>query len=307
LVGGRRRNVGKKRRGDFFPINQTRGKSEMSDELAGKVAIVTGGSSGIGRGTVERFVAEGARVVIADVDKERGEALAASLGRNVAFKRTDVSDSDQVRELVDFAIKTCGGLHVMVNNAGISGVRNARLLDEDFKDFQRVLGINLLGVMIGTREAARHMSKNGGGSIVNISSTGAMQPGPGLWAYGAAKAAVIHFTKCAAVDLGEYAIRVNCIAPGNIETPIMGAMMGANLSEQERAELMKSVRAFLISRQPLQRQGTPEDLADAVMYFARDRSSFVTGTVLTVDGGMVTGSPATASSFQNSANRPATK
>jgi NAD(P)-dependent dehydrogenase (short-subunit alcohol dehydrogenase family) len=278
----------------------------MSAELAGKVAVVTGGSSGIGRGTVERFVAEGARVVIADLDRERGEALVASMGKNAAFKRTDVGESEQIREVVDFAIKTFGGLHVMVNNAGISGVRHPRLLDEDFKDFQRVLGINLLGVMIGTREAARHMAKNGGGSIINISSTGALQPGPGLWAYGTSKAAVIHFTKCAAVDLGEYAVRVNCIAPGNIETPIMGATMGANLSEQERAELMKSIRAFLIARQPLQRQGTPEDLADAVMYFARDRSSFVTGTVLPVDGGMVVGSPATASSFQTSVKRPTT-
>jgi len=276
----------------------------MANELAGKVAVVTGGSSGIGRGTVERFVAEGARVVIADVNREGGEALAASCGQNAAFKRTDVGDSEQIRELVGFAVKTFGGLHVMVNNAGISGVRHPRLLDEDFKDFQRVMAINLLGVMIGTQEAARHMAKNGGGSIINISSTGAMQPGPGLWAYGVSKASVIHFTKCAAVDLGEYAIRVNCIAPGNIETPIMAATVGANLPEDQKVKLMQTVRAFLISRQPLQRQGMPEDLADAVLYFARDRASFITGTVLPVDGGMVTGSPATASAFQSSAKRP---
>jgi NAD(P)-dependent dehydrogenase (short-subunit alcohol dehydrogenase family) len=276
----------------------------MANELTGKVAIVTGGSSGIGLGAAERFIAEGARVVLADVNQEGGDAAAARLGTNAAFKRTDVGDPAQVVELIAFAVQKFGGLHIMVNNAGISGVRHPRLLDEDFNDFQRVMGINLLGMMVGTREAARHMAKNGGGSIINISSTGALQAGPGLWAYGTSKAAAIHFTKSAAVDLGEYAIRVNCIAPGNIETPIMASTVGAHLPEKEKAEMMKAVRAFLISRQPLQRQGTPKDLAEAVLFFASDRSSFITGTVLPVDGGMVVGSPATASSFQNSVKRP---
>jgi NAD(P)-dependent dehydrogenase (short-subunit alcohol dehydrogenase family) len=226
------------------------------------------------------------------------------LGPNAAFKRTDVGEPSQVGELVTFAVETFGGLDVMVNNAGISGVRHPRLLEEDFSDFERVMAVNLLGVMVGTREAARHMAHNGGGSIVNISSTGALQSGPGLWAYSTSKAAVIQFTKCAAVDLGEYAIRVNCVAPGNIETPIMASAVGAGLPEDEKAELLKAVRAFLISRQPLQRQGTTKDLANAVFYFASDLSSFVTGTVLPVDGGMVTGSPAAASGFEKSLERP---
>jgi NAD(P)-dependent dehydrogenase (short-subunit alcohol dehydrogenase family) len=276
----------------------------MGSPLAGRVAVVTGGSSGIGRGVAERLLEEGARVVIADLDQERGEAAAVGLGPNAAFKRTDVAEPDQVRELVTFAVEMFGGLHVMVNNAGISGVRNPRLLEEDFSDFGRVMAVNLLGVMVGTREAARQMAHNGGGSIVNISSTGALQSGPGLWAYSTSKAAVIQFSKCAAVDLGEYAIRVNCIAPGNIETPIMASTVGAGLPEDEKAELLKSVRAFLISRQPLQRQGTTKDLANAVFYFASELSSFVTGTVLPVDGGMVTGSPATASGFERSVQRP---
>jgi NAD(P)-dependent dehydrogenase (short-subunit alcohol dehydrogenase family) len=276
----------------------------MGSALAGRVAIVTGGSSGIGRGAAERLLEEGTRVVIADIDQERGEAAAVSLGPNAAFKRTDVGEPGQVRELVTFAVETFGGLHVMVNNAGISGARHPRLLEEDFSDFERVMAVNLLGVMVGTREAARHMAPNGGGSIVNISSTGALQSGPGLWAYSTSKAAVIQFSKCAAVDLGEYAIRVNCIAPGNIETPIMASAVGAGLPEDEKTELLKAVRAFLISRQPLQRQGTTKDLANAVFYFASDLSSFVTGTVLPVDGGMVTGSPATASGFEKSVQRP---
>ena len=276
----------------------------MTSALTGKVAVVTGGSSGIGRGAVERLLEEGARVVIADIDVELGQTVAADCGANAAFKRTDVGDPEQVRDLVSFASDTFGGLHIMVNNAGISGERHPRLLEEDFRDFERVMAVNLLGVMVGTREAARHMAQSGGGSIVNISSTGALQAGPGLWAYSTSKAAVIQFTRCAAVDLGEYAIRVNCVAPGNIETPIMASAVGAGLPEQEKAELLKAVRAFLISRQPLQRQGTTKDLANAVFYFASDLSSFVTGTVLPVDGGMVTGSPSAASGFEKSVQRP---
>jgi len=209
-----------------------------------------------------------------------------------------VADAGQVRELVAFALETFGGLHVMLNNAGISGARHPRLLDEDFGDFQRVMAVNLLGAMLGTREAARHMATNGGGSIINISSVGGIQPAPGLWAYHTSKASVIMFTKCAAIDLGEYAIRVNCIAPGNIETPILASVVAANMPEEEKAQLMRAIREFILSRQPLRRQGSPADVAEAAVYFGSDVSSYVTGTVLPVDGGMVAGSPATSSSFE---------
>jgi NAD(P)-dependent dehydrogenase (short-subunit alcohol dehydrogenase family) len=185
----------------------------MGDDLTGKVAIVTGGASGIGRSAAERLLAEGARVVIADVDQKRGDALAASCGPSAAFRQTDVSDQAQVRKLIDFAVDTFGGLHIMLNNAGIAGARHPRLVDDDLADFQRVMGVNLLGVMAGTREAARHMAKNGGGSIINISSVGGIQPAPGNWTYHLSKSSVAMFTKCAAIDLGEYAVRVNCIAP----------------------------------------------------------------------------------------------
>ena len=148
------------------------------------------------------------------------------------------------------------------------------------------------------------MSKHGGGSIINISSIGGMQAGPGNLTYGAAKAAVIHFSKGTAIGLGPHGIRVNCIAPGNIETPIMGQMLGANLPEPERLQMMAGVREFLIGRQPLKLQGMPEDIAEAALYFASDRSRFVTGTLLQVDGGMVTGAPATGKSFSEVAKRP---
>jgi NAD(P)-dependent dehydrogenase (short-subunit alcohol dehydrogenase family) len=271
----------------------------MSNELAGKVAIVTGAASGIGRGVAERFVAEGAKVVLADVNGEAGEAVAGELGADTAFKQTDVAEQDQVRDLVSFAVERFGSLHVMFNNAGISGARHPRLLDDDLSDFHSVLGINLLGVMAGTREAARHMATNGGGSIINISSIGGIQPAPGMWNYHVSKVGVIFFSQCAAIDLGERGIRVNCIAPGNIETPILGNVMAANLPEDEKAELMKKIREFLLTRQAIKRQGTTSDIAEAALYFASDRSSYVTGTLMPVDGGMTAGAPPeTAKSFE---------
>jgi NAD(P)-dependent dehydrogenase (short-subunit alcohol dehydrogenase family) len=263
----------------------------MTRELAGKVAIVTGGSSGIGLGTAEKFLAEGARVVVADIDRERGEEVVKGLGSDAAFKQTDVSEVADVAALVAFTVETFGGLQVVFNNAGVSGKRYPSLLDDDFADFHHVMGVNLLGVMAGTREAARHMSEHGGGSIVNISSVGGIQPGPSQWAYHTSKAAIIIFTKSAAIDLGRYGIRVNCIAPGNIETPILEQTMVSHLPPEERAEAMRKIRDVIISRQPIHRQGTTEDLAAAALYFASDRSSYVTGTVLPVDGGLVAGTP----------------
>ena len=263
----------------------------MSDELAGKVAIVTGGCSGIGLGTAERFLAEGARVVIADIERDAGEEVIRRLGADAAFCPTDVADPQQVTDLVAFTVERFGGLDVMFNNAGISGVRHPTLFDDDFADFHQVMDVNLLGVMVGTREAARYMATAGGGSVINISSIGGINAAPSLWAYHLSKSSVIFFTKAAAVGLGQHGVRVNCICPGNIETPILESTMTAHLPVEERAETMRRIRAYIQSRQPLQRQGTTDDIAEAALYFASDRSSFVTGATLPVDGGMVAGDP----------------
>ena len=154
----------------------------MGQQLSGKVAIVTGGAGGLGRATVERFVAEGARVVVADTDAVRGEEIAAGLGTAAAFRRTDVSRADDVQACVDFAVEHFGGLDVMFNNAGISGSSN-RFLDDDLSGFSEVLGVNLFGVMAGSQRAARHMAAHGGGSIINTTSIAGINAGAGLMTY----------------------------------------------------------------------------------------------------------------------------
>ena len=247
----------------------------MAEELAGKVAIVTGGASGIGRATAELFVAEGARVVVADVATEAGDALAAQLGAGAAFRRTDVADPADVRQLVDFALHRFGALHVMFNNAGISGAPSRGLLEDDLADFHRVIDVNLLGVIAGTQHAARHMATSGGGSIINTASIAALTAGAGFTTYRAAKAAVVHFSRSAAVDLAAHGIRVNCIAPGHIPTGMTAYDMGA----------------IIELTQPLQRQGLPHDVANAALYLASERSALVTGLVLPVDGGTSVGAP----------------
>ena len=247
----------------------------MSQELSGKVAIVTGGASGIGRATVELFAHEGARVVVADVDVAQGEQLASQLGDAVAFKKTDVADAGEVQALVDFAVARFGGLHVMFNNAGISDKVFGSFLDDDLEKFSPVMAVNLFGVMVGCQRAARHMAKSGGGSIINTTSTAGMKPGPGVMVYRASKAAVIHVTRCLAIDLSEHGIRVNCIAPGQIPT---------GMTTYDMTQVIRM-------NQPLQRQGMPIDVAYAALYLASERSAQVTGLVLPVDGGTTVGNP----------------
>ncbi|HZU46434.1 MAG TPA: SDR family oxidoreductase [Mycobacterium sp.] len=260
----------------------------MVNELGDKVAIVTGGASGIGAGIVEKFLAEGAKVVIADIDADRGASLAEHHGVDAVFRQTDTAEPDQVAELVAFAAQQFGGVDVMVNNAGISSRMHRSFLDDDLADFHRVMAVNVLGVMAGTREAARQMAVRGGGSIINVSSIGGIQAGGGVMTYRASKAAVIQFTKSVAIELAHYDIRVNCIAPGSIPTPIL-ASSAKDMTPEQVERFEQVTRQQMRADRPLQREGTPEDVAEAALYFAGDRSRYVTGTVLPVDGGTSAG------------------
>lgn len=262
----------------------------MSQLLAGKVAIVTGGAKGLGGASVGRFAAEGARVVIADLDAERGVALAEQLGDPVRFLQVDVSQADQVQALVDFALHEFGGLHVMFNNAGVSQAVFPHFVDDDLADFEQVMKVNLLGVMLGTQRAARHMMEHGGGSIINAASLGGSQAGCGIMSYRASKAAVIHFTRCMAIDLAGHGIRVNCISPGNIQTD-MSAFPGQGMSDETIRQIQEAMQPIRLAAQPLKRRGSPEDIANAALYLASDLSAQVTGHELVVDGGASAGDP----------------
>jgi NAD(P)-dependent dehydrogenase (short-subunit alcohol dehydrogenase family) len=245
-----------------------------TQELPGKVAVVTGGAGGIGRATAELLAAEGAHVVVADVDVERGEEIASDIGDAAAFKETDVSDLDQVQALVDFAIDRFGGLDVMFNNAGIGGSLT-RFLRDDLQDFSRIMGVNLFGVIAGAQRAARYMKDHGGGCIINNASIAAINAGAGMISYRASKAAIAHATKCMAIDLAPYGIRVNCLTPAHIRTGITTYEMGPVLRYM----------------QPLERQAQPEDVANAVVFLASERAAQVTGIVFPIDGGTTAGPP----------------
>lgn len=246
----------------------------MGGDFAAKAVVVTGGANGIGRATAARLVAEGARVVVADVHADRGEKVAADLGERAAFRQTDVSDAAQVQELVDFTVDRLGGLDVLCNIAGVSGSLR-RFLDDDLRDFARVVAVDLFGVLACSRSAALHMVGHGGGAIVNVASGAGVTPGVGMLPYRAAKAGVAHVTRCLAVELGEHGIRVNGIAPANIATDINAAFD----------------KSAVTRLQPLPHQGRPDDVVEAAVYLASDRAAHVTGVVLGVDGGMSVGTP----------------
>ena len=261
----------------------------MAGELASKVAIVTGASRGLGRGIAELFVAEGARVVIADVLETEGKATAEALGANARFLRTDVSRREDVQAVVDLAVSEFGGLHAMVNNAGVSDNAFGRFLDDDFSRFEPVVTVNILGTLLGTQIAGRHMARNGGGSIINISSIGGVRAGAGFPIYRTVKAGILNLTQSTAIDLGEYGIRVNAVCPGNVPSD-MGVFKdspGADAAKLKRiAEAIRDVRLEL---QPIKREGTPSDIANAALFLASDRSTYVTGQTLSVDGGATAG------------------
>ncbi len=255
-------------------------------KLDGKVAVITGGASGIGDATVRLFVAEGCRVVIADVQDDRGARLAEELGKSASYLHADVSQEAQVSGAIAHALSRFGRLDCLFNNAGAGGV--AGPIEEIPADgFDHTMGVLLRGVFLGMKHAAPVMKRQGGGSIISTASVAGLQAGYGPHVYSAAKAAVVHLTRSVAMELGESGVRVNCICPGGIATPIFGSALGLAGPEADRVALL--MKTLLATRQPIQRAGLPEDIARAALWLASEESSFVNGHALIVDGGLTGG------------------
>lgn len=256
-------------------------------KLDGKVAIITGATSGIGLRTAEIFVEEGARIVIAGRRKAEGEAIAARLGKHCSFRQTDVTEEDRIRSLIDHAIERFGRLDCLFNNAG-GPAPTGGIEDIPVAGFDAAIALLLRSVMLGMKHAAPIMRRQGSGSIINNGSIAGRSAGySSSLIYGAAKAAVIHLTRCVAMELGESGIRVNSISPGAIVTGIFGKALGLSVEAAERTSAVAKDRFAKI--QPIPRAGMPEDIARAALFLASDDASFVNGHDLVVDGGVTGG------------------
>ena len=263
--------------------------------LEGNVAVVAGGTSGIGARTAEVFVANGARVVIAGRRQDRGEKLAKALGDAASFIRTDVSVETDVKAMIDHAVDRFGRLDCLMNNAGRSS-QFAAISDVDLDQFDAVIAVHLRAVLAGMKYAARVMAVQGTGSIINVASVNGIRAGLGGHYYSAAKAASIHLTRCAAMELGEKGIRVNSISPGMIATGAFGKYMDIEPNEaDEHPEYAEAAITSVVPRwQPLQYAGQVDDIAQAALFLASDASRYVTGHNLVVDGGIGAGWPIAA-------------
>jgi NAD(P)-dependent dehydrogenase (short-subunit alcohol dehydrogenase family) len=256
--------------------------------LDGKVAIVAGGTSGIGAATVELFVAEGAKVVIAGRRQEEGSGLAGRLGTAASFVRADVTSDADVKAMIDHAVATFGRLDCLFNNAGNPG-RITGIAETDMDQFDSLMQVHVRGVVLGMKHAAPVMLRQGSGSIINTGSVAGLRAGTSSHLYSTAKAAVIHLTRCVAVELGEKGIRVNSISPGAIVTGIFAKGAGIPHGVADRsADGLKEAFAKL---QPIPRAGLPNDIATAALFLASDASSFINGLDIVVDGGMIPGRP----------------
>ena len=258
--------------------------------LDGKVAVISGGTSGIGARTAEVFVNEGARVVIAGRRREIGEALAAKLGRAARFIRTDVSIEHDVAAMIQHAVDSFGRLDCLFNTAGDPSARSG-IAAIDIQSFNTTMGVHVGGVLLGMKYAAAIMVRQQSGSIINTASVNGSRAGYSNLTGCTAKAAVIHLTKCVAVELGPYGVRVNSLSPGPVVTGIFGKALGVDpdIADRDTEAVRSATGAFTSKVQPLRGIATPEDIAQAALFLASDASRFVTAHDLLVDGGITAG------------------
>ncbi|WP_271951842.1 SDR family oxidoreductase [Ruegeria faecimaris] len=243
--------------------------------LEGKTAIVTGGASGFGAGIAQKFIAEGARVMIADINGAAAREMAETLGAQAIAQQVDVASTASVQEMAGTAHDAFGGLDILVNNAGVTHLPTP-LEDVSEEDFDRVFNVNMKSVYLTARAFVPMMKARGTGAILNVASTAGLSPRPNLNWYNASKGWMITATKTMAVELAPSGVRVNAICPVAGETPLLKSFMGEDTPE---------IRAKFLSTIPLGRFSTPEDMANAALFLCSDEASMITGTALEVDGG----------------------
>ena len=259
----------------------------METRLENKVAVITGGASGIGAETARKLAAHGARVVLGDIQQGPLDALVAELGPDVARGRLcDVTVEDDVKALVELAVQAFGKIDVMFNNAGIVGAMGP-MDSTPAEEWKATLDILINGVFYGMKHASRHMKAAGAGSIISMSSVAGVTGGLGPHAYSAAKHAIVGMTRNLAAEVGAYGVRVNCIAPYSVATPMVAdAYLG------DHQDIDQTIR-MLADESPLKgRPGLADDVANAVLWLASDESGYTSGLTLTVDAGITTGSQA---------------
>ena len=254
--------------------------------LDGKVAVITGAASGIGRGTVDLFVKEGAKVIAADIQDDKGARLEEQHGKALRYIRCDVTQEADIEAAAKLAVSAFGRLDCFYSNAG-TATMGETALGMTAEAFDAVMHLHLRAAMFSIKHAAPIMQRQGGGSIISTASIAGLQNGYGPYLYSVAKAAIIHMTKLAAAELGPLNIRVNCICPGFIATPIFARAVG--MATQVADQTVEGIAAVAKMAQPIPKAGMPEDIAEAALFLASDGSKFVNGIALTVDGGITVG------------------